>query len=55
MLKTMFFLVSRYVSTPGQCYARQTSKGTFFSGRKGMFLCFYAKKNVPVDTLLECH
>jgi hypothetical protein len=26
-----------YVSTPGQCYARQTSEGTFFSGGKGMF------------------
>jgi hypothetical protein len=49
----VFSGVSRYVSTPGQCYARQTSKGTFFSGKKGMFLCFWVKKNVPVDTTLH--
>jgi hypothetical protein len=47
MFKTMFFLVSRYVSTPGQFYASQTSKGTFFWMGK---VCFYVKKIVPVDT-----
>jgi hypothetical protein len=41
--------MSRYVSTPGQCYARQTSKGTFFWAGK---VCFYVQKIVPVDTLL---
>jgi hypothetical protein len=38
MFNTMFFSVSIYVSTPGQCYARQTSKGTFFWVGK---VCFY--------------
>jgi hypothetical protein len=38
MFKTMFFSVSSYVSTPGQCCARQTSKDTFFWVGN---VCFY--------------
>ncbi len=42
--KLCFFLVSRYVSTPGQCYARQTSEGTFFWAGKVCFYVFIWKK-----------
>ena len=38
MFETMFFSVSSYVSTPGQCYARQTSKGTFFVWERYVFM-----------------
>jgi hypothetical protein len=38
MFETMFFLVSKNVSTPGQCYASQTSKGTFLGAGK---VCYY--------------
>jgi hypothetical protein len=41
MFRTMFFLVSRYVLTPAQCYASQTSKDTFFWAGK---VCIYVKK-----------
>jgi hypothetical protein len=44
MCKTMFVLVSRYVSTPGQCYASQTSKGTFLGAGKVCFYVFMLKK-----------
>ncbi len=37
-VKLCFSSVSRYVLTPGQCYARQTSKGNFFGAGK---VCFY--------------
>jgi hypothetical protein len=40
MCETMFFSVSSYVSTPGQCYARQTSKCTFFGAGKVCFDVF---------------
>jgi hypothetical protein len=43
-VKLCFFSVSRYFLTPGQCYASQTSKGTFFLDGKGMFLCFSVKQ-----------
>ncbi len=49
--KLCFFLVSRYVSTPGQCYASQTYKCTFF-GWERYVLMFLSEKNVPVDTTL---
>jgi hypothetical protein len=53
MFKTMFFSVSSYASTPGQCYARQTSKGTFFwAGKVPYVFMFLCEKIVPVDTLL---
>jgi hypothetical protein len=42
MFETVFFSVSRYVSTPGQCYASQTSEGIFFLVGK---VCFYVGKN----------
>ncbi len=51
MCETMFFSVSSYVSTPGQCYTRQTSEGTFSWVGKVCFFCFYVKKIVPGDTL----
>ncbi len=45
--------MSRYVSTPGQCYARQTSEGTFFlAGKVSYVFVFLGEKNVPVDTAL---
>jgi hypothetical protein len=40
MCETMFFLVSRYILTPGQCYTSQTSKGTFFWVEKVSFYVF---------------
>jgi hypothetical protein len=39
--ETIFFSVSRYIPTPGQCYASQISKGTNFGVGK---VCFYVKK-----------
>jgi hypothetical protein len=51
MCETMFFLVSRYVSTPGQCYASQTSNGTFL-GRERYVFMFFCIKIVPVDKAL---
>jgi hypothetical protein len=38
MFETMFFSVSGYVSTPGQCYTRQTSEGTFFGWERYAFM-----------------
>ncbi len=54
MFETMFFSVSSYVLTPGQCYARQTSGGTFFCffGRERDVFMFLCEQIVPVDTLL---
>ncbi len=43
------FLVSMYVLTPGQCYASQTFKGTFFHAGKVCFYVFIYKKIVPAD------
>jgi hypothetical protein len=51
-VKLCFFSVSRYVSTPGQCYARQTSECTFFRAGK---VCFHVKKIVPVGLNLTSH
>jgi hypothetical protein len=44
MCETTFFSMSRYVSTPGQCYTRQTSKGTIFWAGKVCFYVFMFKK-----------
>ncbi len=52
MCKTMFFLVSRYVLTPGECYASQTSKGTFFMGQERYVFMFLCKKKGPVNMTL---
>ncbi len=54
MFKNMFFSVSRYVSTPGQYYASQTSEGTFFWWERNVFM-FLSEKNVPVDITLCCN
>jgi hypothetical protein len=43
-VKLCFFSVSSYVSTPGQCYAKQTSECTFF-GREGYVFMFICEKN----------
>ncbi len=40
MFETMYFFVSSYVLTPGQCYARQTSEGTFFGAGMVLFYVF---------------
>ncbi len=44
----VFLSVSRYVLTPGQCYASQTSKGTFFWVGKVCFYVFREEKNLIV-------
>jgi hypothetical protein len=38
MFETMFFFCVQLFLTPGQCYARQTSEGTFLGAGK---VCFY--------------
>ncbi len=62
MFETLFFLVSRYVSTPGHkknivlnivLLHQADLQRYLFGGGKGMFLRFYVKKNVPGDTLLR--
>ncbi len=47
-VRNYVFLVSGYVLTPGQCYASQTSEGTFFEWERYVFM-FLCEKIVPVD------
>jgi hypothetical protein len=49
--RNMSFSVSRDVSTPRQCHASQTLlQRDLLGGGKGMFLCLYVNKIVPVNT-----
>jgi hypothetical protein len=47
LCQKLFFSASRYLRTPGQ----RLKKMYLYLGGKGMFLCFYALKIVPVDTI----
>ncbi len=54
MFETMFFSVSSYLCLDPWTVLRQADlRRNLFWGRKGMFLCFYVKKIVPVDTLFR--
>jgi hypothetical protein len=52
MLKTMFFFCVQLCLDPWTVLRQADLRRYLFLGGKGMFLCFYVKKIVPVDTLL---
>jgi hypothetical protein len=52
MFETMFFFCVQLCLDPWTVLRQADLRRYLFSGGKGMFLCFYVKKIVPVDTLL---
>ncbi len=53
MCKTMFFFSVQVCLDPWTGLRQADLQRYLFLGGKGMFLCFYVRKIVPVDTLLE--
>jgi hypothetical protein len=58
MCETMFFFSVQVCLDPWTVQPQADLQMYLFLGRKGMFLCFYVKKIVPVDMaspLLQCN
>jgi hypothetical protein len=52
MCETMFFFSVQVCVDPWTVLRQADLRMNFFSGRIGIFLCFYVKKIVPVDMAL---
>ncbi len=55
MCETMFFFSVQVCLDPWTVLCQADLQRYLFWGTKGMFLCFYVQKIVPVDTLLLYH
>jgi hypothetical protein len=53
MCETMFFFSVQVCLNPWTVQRQADLRMYLFLGGKGMFLCFYVKKIVPVDMALE--
>ena len=54
MCETMFFFSVQVCLNPWTVLHQADLQRYLFGGGKGMFLCFYARKIVPVDTMPSC-